>query len=137
MDHTTRKLAGGCHCGAVRYEVELDASRGTMCNCSICQKIGAVGARVQPEAFRLLSGREALSAYESRSGQRYFCSRCGIHCFGRAEVKELGGAFVSVNLNTLDEVDPLDVQVTHWDGRHDNWRAGTRPERWPRVAAPE
>ena len=24
---------GGCHCGAIRYEVELDASRGGRCNC--------------------------------------------------------------------------------------------------------
>jgi len=136
MDEMTRKLEGGCHCGAIRYAVELDPSRGTMCNCSICQKIGVLGTRVQPDAFRVLSGGEALHAYELKSGQRYFCSRCGVHCFGRAEVKELGGAFVSVNLNTLDGVDPVEVKITHWDGRHDNWRAGTRSERWPLTPAP-
>ncbi len=33
----TKKHTGGCHCGKVRFEVELDASKGgSRCNCSIC-----------------------------------------------------------------------------------------------------
>jgi len=41
---------------------------------------------------------------------------------------------VSVNLNTLDDVDPRDVKVIYWDGRHDNWQAGPRDIAWPIVA---
>ena len=37
--------AGGCHCGAVRFEAELPAkrwSRPQSCNCSMCEKAGFV-----------------------------------------------------------------------------------------------
>jgi hypothetical protein len=138
MNETIRTLVGGCHCGAVRYEVELDPARGSMCNCSICQKIGGVGAMVKPQAFRLVLGAEVLGEYAwgAKTARRCFCSRCGIQCFGRGHLKELGGDYVSVNLNTVEGLDPRQVQIGHWDGRHDNWLAGTRPERWPLTAAP-
>ncbi len=46
----------------------------------------------------------------------------------------LGGDFVSVNVNTLDDHDPSTTAVTYWDGRHDNWQAGARPTPWPITA---
>jgi hypothetical protein len=53
-----------------------------------------------------------------------------VHCFGSGHLAELGGDFVSINYNTLDDVDPLDVKVSYWDGRHDNWQAGARDNPW-------
>jgi hypothetical protein len=128
----TKLHAGACHCGAVRYQVELDASRGGRCNCSICTKVSQLGGMVKPEAFRLLAGKESLSQYAmaQKISLRSFCKHCGIHCFGAGHLAELGGDFVSVNMNTLDDVDPLDVSVVYWDGRHDNWHAGPRDRAW-------
>jgi hypothetical protein len=54
-----------------------------------------------------------------------------VHCFGRGFLQELGGDFLSVNLNTLDDVDMGGVVISYWDGRHDNWQAGTRSQPWP------
>ena len=128
--------AGACHCGAVRYQVELDPSQGARCNCSICNKVSQLGALVKPAAFQLLDGKDSITEYTWRNetAQRSFCKRCGIHLFGTGHLAELGGDFVSINLNTLDDVDPLDVKVIYWDGRHDNWRAGPSDKPWPIAA---
>lgn len=135
---TTKKLhTGGCHCGAVRIEVTVDATQGTRCNCSICSKIAMTSARPEPRDLRVVSGEESLATYVwgSKIGTRYFCRHCGVHVFGRGHLAELGGDFATVNLNTLDDVDPAEVAVAYWDGRHDNWEAGMRPTPWPIFAA--
>ena len=127
------KHAGGCLCGDVRYEVMVDAGNASSCNCTICTKLGALVAVVKPAAFKLLSEEARLSSY-SRAPEianRFFCARCHIHCFGKGHIAELGGDFVAINLNTLDEFDPTRANIVYWDGRHDNWGAGTRGTPWP------
>jgi hypothetical protein len=119
-DHTQRH-SGGCHCGAVRYEVTLDATRGGRCNCSICTKVAQLGAMVKPDAFRVVSGAESISKYVwgGQISTRHFCKHCGVHCFGAGHLAELGGD------------DPSEIAVVNWDGRHNNWQAGPRPTPWP------
>jgi hypothetical protein len=88
---------------------------------------------VKPEAFKLLSDEAKLASF-SRAPEvanRFFCARCHVFCFGEGHLAELGGDFVSVNLNTLDGFDPSLASKVYWDGRHDNWHAGTRPTPWP------
>jgi len=125
---------GGCHCGAIRFEVSLDPSEpGSRCNCSICTKTSVTGRIVKPDAFTLLSGQEHLGTYEwgAKISKRHFCKVCGIHCFGLGHMAQLGGDYVSVNLNCLDDFDPNQVPLIHWDGRHNNWQAGPRGAPWP------
>ncbi len=134
---STRTLVrhtGGCHCGAVRFAVELERGfRGSRCNCSICQKLAPTGCMVQPDALTLLAGDESLGDYEwgAHVSTRYFCKHCGVYCFGKGNLAELGGHFASVNLNCLDEFDPNAIEVVYWDGRHDNWAEGPRSTPWP------
>ena len=117
---------GGCHCGAIRYEAVLDVSRGGRCNCSICLKSSVTGALVKPHELVVAKVEDvaAVYAWGAKTSKRYFCPICGIHVFGRGHLAELGGDYASVNMNTLDDVDPIHVKVQHWDGRHDNWEAG-------------
>ena len=49
----------------------------------------------------------------------------------RGHLEQLGGDYVSVAINTLDDVDLCDVQIAHWDGRNNNWAAGPRATPWP------
>ncbi|PTL77054.1 GFA family protein [Vitiosangium sp. GDMCC 1.1324] len=132
-----KKYAGGCHCGAVRFEAELDLSGPvSRCNCSICTKVGASSINVKPSAFRLVSGAEHVSEYRVGNSQnsRSFCKRCGIQCFGGGYVEILGGDFRSIYVNCLDDVDLTTLTFQYWDGRHDNWGAGPRSQPWPARA---
>jgi hypothetical protein len=124
---TEQTYHGSCHCGAVRYEADIDFSKGTgRCNCSICTKLRKWGITIKPEQFRLIAGQEALSEYQfnTKSGHYRFCRHCGLHPFSDGYIEEIGGAFVSINIACLDDVPPqtlIDAPLTYFDGRNDNW----------------
>ena len=92
---------------------------------------------VKPAAFRLLSGKESLTEYEwgGRIAKRFFCKTCGVHCFAPGHLEQLGGDYVSVNLNCVDDFELDEAMVVYWDGRHDNWQAGPRSKPWAVVSA--
>jgi hypothetical protein len=135
---TLRKCTGGCHCGAVRYEVELDLSAAFgKCNCSMCTKSSFWGAIAKPAAFKLVSGEDALSDYQfgSNSVHHLFCKHCGVRSFGRGNLAALGGEYYSINVCCLDGVDFSTLTTQYWDGRNNNWQAGPRPQPYPGGAA--
>ena len=121
-----KTYTGGCHCGNVRYEADIDLSQGTgKCNCSICSKVGGHGAIVKPDAFRLLSGEESLSDYQfnSKASHHLFCKTCGIHSFGRGDLPGILDEYVSINLNCLDdaEADVRAAPLKLFNGRDNDW----------------
>jgi hypothetical protein len=135
MDTTEKqkKHLGSCHCGAVRFEVVADATSGSKCNCTVCTKINPTGGITKPDNFKLLTEESKLGTYiwGHRISTRYFCKECGVHCFARGHLEQLGGDYVSVNFNCLDDIDLREVDLVFWDGRHNNWQSGPRKEAWP------
>lgn len=117
---------GSCHCGAVRFEADIDLSQGTLrCNCSICIKARFWPAVVKPAAFRLLAGESDLTRYQfnSKRDEHFFCRHCGIRSFGTGDSPRWG-KFYGVNLTCLDDVsdDELaNAPISYLDGRNDNW----------------
>lgn len=118
---------GSCHCGAVKYQADLDLSEGTnKCNCTICSKSRHWGKGIKPDAFRLLAGADAMFDYQwnTMQGHRMVCRHCGVSPYSHGYVEEIGGAFVAIEVSTLDDatVDELvSGPITYMDGRHDNW----------------
>ena len=118
------KVAGGCHCGAVRFEAEVPPAVEVLdCNCSMCGKTGYLHLIVAASDFRLLSGAGALSEYRFNSGtaRHLFCAACGIKSFYVPRSHPDG---YSLNLRALDDASTLDVTITPYDGR--DWEAARK-----------
>ena len=116
-----KTLSGGCHCGAVRFEIEVPTKVEVLdCNCSICAKTGFLHLIVPLEHFRLTAGIDALVEYRFNTGtaRHLFCATCGIKSF---YVPRSHPDAHSVNLRALDETEGVEVSITPYDGR--NWEA--------------
>ena len=119
--------AGGCHCGAVRFEVDApDVLEVRECNCSICHRVGFLHLIVDRSAFRLVRGEGALTTYtfNTHVAQHTFCSTCGVKSFYVPRSHPDG---VSVNARCLDDVDLSDLRISHFDGRNWESNVGTLP----------
>ena len=78
------KLEGGCHCGAVRFAIEVEPPLEVLdCNCSICSKTGFLHLVVPHSDFALLSEADNLTSYRFGTGaaEHLFCRTCGIKSF--------------------------------------------------------
>ena len=123
-----RTYTGGCHCGAVRYEADMDLSQGTLrCNCSICSKARAWLVGIGAADFRLLKGEDALSDYQFNSNNIHhmFCKTCGIKSFGRGKGPD-GKPMVAIMLSCVDNIPDAELAalpIMYVDGRNDNFRA--------------
>ncbi|MDB5452345.1 MAG: hypothetical protein JWO33_923 [Caulobacteraceae bacterium] len=113
--------AGGCHCGAVRFEAALtDQIEAQSCNCSMCRKLGFVHVIVPESRFRLTQGAEAIATYTFNTGvaKHTFCKVCGGKSFYQPRSNPDGW---SVNVRCLDDAESLDVLIEPFDGQ--NWEA--------------
>lgn len=129
------KVRGSCACGEVHFEASVDLDRGgARCNCTLCIKFHQSSSYVKPSAFRVTAGEERVVRFRRNPAYemyRHFCGRCGTQLYGTGHLAELGGDFVSVNLQCLDGVEIDALRIGYWDGRHDNWQAGMRDRPWP------
>ena len=110
--------SGGCQCGKVRYEVELELGEVIACNCSRCGRLGSLLAFAPASQFRLLSGEGDLATYEFNRHviKHRFCTTCGIHPF---YVPRSDPDKIDVNVRCLDGVDPAVLKPHRFDGH--NW----------------
>jgi len=104
---------GGCHCGAVAFEVDAPAKIvASDCNCSICRMSGYLHLIVPRSRFRLLQGADVLTEYKFNTGtaRHLFCSRCGVKSFYVPRSNPDG---YSVNVRCLDPetIEHIEVQL--------------------------
>lgn len=77
---TTVSHAGGCRCGAVRFEAKGEPFHVCYCHCGDCRRASGapvsvfVGFRTQQTTWK---GRDALAHFGTAPVSRAFCSKCG------------------------------------------------------------
>jgi hypothetical protein len=119
---------GSCHCGAVRFEADLDLEQSTYrCNCSICRRTRFWAAVAREDGFRLLAGQAELTRYlfHTQKNEHWFCRHCGVRAFGIGTETPIG-RMVGVNVGCLEDVPDEElsrVPITYVDGRADRWQS--------------
>lgn len=112
------RYTGGCHCGNVRFDVEMTIDKLLSCNCSICSKKGHLLAFAPEAQFTLLKGADALSDYQfgQKTIHHLFCKTCGISSFGKGTMPD-GTKTVAINARCLDGVDLTQFPIMEFDGK--------------------
>lgn len=125
---TRKTYKGSCHCGAIEYEADLDLATGTgRCNCTYCLKTRAWSAFLKPEQFRLRKGADQAVSYRrhDQAPTKFHCKTCGVRTHSSGSADYMGGDFVAVFVNTLDDATPEELSaapVRYADGLHNNWQ---------------
>ena len=112
------KHLGGCHCGRVKFEVEMNLENAISCNCSICLKRGSLLDFVSEEKFKLISGSEHIQKYlfNKKTIQHLFCKECGILSFGKGVAPD-GSSVVAINVRCIDGVDLDKIKIQAYNGK--------------------
>lgn len=112
-------IAGGCLCGACRYETDAEPLNVRACHCRICQKAtgGPFYARVQVPLDRVtISGPVGWYA-SSDSVERGFCPHCGTTLFSkRAATNAIG-----LTMGSLDDPNPFAPEAHIWVSSQQAW----------------
>lgn len=115
---TNNVYGGGCHCGAIRFEVTVKNYDAIECNCSICRKKGFIHLIVSSQDFKLIKGENFLSTYtfNTHTAKHHFCRVCGIHSF---YIPRSHPESIDVNIRCLDDDILSKFNIKHFDGQ--NW----------------
>ncbi|MCE3264071.1 MAG: hypothetical protein K0R43_3150 [Pseudoduganella sp.] len=109
---------GSCHCGNVKFEAEGDIQGLVACNCSICQRKGALMWFIPRDNLKLLTPEadQATYTFNKHVIHHRFCPKCGIHTYGEGKDPK-GNAMAAVNARVLEEIELEAIPVQHYNGR--------------------
>jgi hypothetical protein len=117
------KKAGGCMCGAVRYETGGEPFSVAHCHCQSCRK--HTGAPVvtlagfQEDQVQFTGEKRSL--FESSPGAlRAYCKKCGTPLTWEGDGGDLG-MIVELHLSTFDDPEALKPTAHAFDPERISW----------------
>lgn len=123
------KIDGGCHCGAITYEAEVDPECTSICHCTDCQKLTGTAFRTTVFAardkFRILSGEPATYVKTADSGAKRlqaFCGKCGSPIY--ATSFDHSSAGIGIRIGTVRQRDQLVPKKQIWTRSAQSWVGG-------------
>lgn len=110
--------SGSCHCGQIAFEADGEIRDVLSCNCSICQRKGALLWFIPRDKLRLLTPPEAMSTYTFNKHviQHRFCPTCGVQPFGEGKGPD-GKEVAAVNVRCIDGIELESLSVQSFNGR--------------------
>ena len=112
------KINGGCHCGAIKYEAEVDPASVAICHCTDCQTLsGSAFRTVVPakrEGFKMLAGEPKVYVKTAESGRKRvqsFCANCGTPIYS---CDPADPQVYSIRLGTAQQRAQLPPRVQLW-----------------------
>ena len=117
MESDTIMLNGSCHCGAVKFELLIQPTHLTECNCSICHRIGAIWAHADDTEINIICDETDLINYVWGDKSIKFCSCKTCGC--TTHWKSLGAqqpTRLVVNMRMVDRAEILEIGIRHFDG---------------------
>ncbi len=117
-------FAGGCACGAVRYQAVAEPIATRICLCRDCQRMtggaGTVLAFFATEAVTV-DGETADFASVADSGnviRRKFCPKCGAPLFSGADVRP---HLTGIRVGSLDDPSSVTPEAIIWTESAPAW----------------
>lgn len=113
-------IEGACHCGDVRFILHKEPEWLTVCNCSLCRRIGGRWAAAQVSDVEITAADHALNAYiqGDRTLELQSCRRCG--CTTHYVPTDPAETRMKVNLAMADPAAIAHIPIRHFDGA-DTW----------------
>jgi hypothetical protein len=115
---------GGCHCGAVRYELSGKPQHVALCHCSDCRKSAGAPmvawAAFSEEEFKVTKG-EPKVFNSSGTAFRSFCGDCGTGIAYRNE--QFLPGIVDIQAATLDNADAFPAAAHIQTAERIGWMA--------------
>ena len=88
-------IDGGCHCGKIAYEAEVDPEMVSICHCTDCQVLSGTAfrttVRARAESFKMLKGEPRIYIKTAESGTRRahaFCGECGTPIYATSVIDQ-------------------------------------------------
>lgn len=111
------RVDGGCHCGKITYEADIDPDKAGLCHCTDCQTLTSSAfslfVPVPKEKFRL-RGEPRVYVKTAESGNRRaqaFCPECGTRIYASAEKDPL---VFNLRLGTVRQRAALSPRAQLW-----------------------
>lgn len=115
-------ISGGCHCGAIRYEMSAEnVQHHCLCHCIDCRRASGAPA----VAWAMVSSDDLTFTAEPRfyasseHGRRGFCGDCGTSLFYLNA--EIFPGLIDVQSATLDDPDAIPLQAQIQTAERISW----------------
>ncbi len=120
------KIDGGCHCGNITYEAEIDPDKVVICHCTDCQTLSGSAFRTvamsDAGTFRLRSGEPRIYVKTAESGakrEQGFCPDCGTPIYSTSVGD--GAKVHGIRAGTIRQRERLVPKLQVWSRSQQHW----------------